>query len=800
MIGSVISHYKILEKIGEGGMGVVYKAHDTRLERDVALKFLPQHLTANASEQARFLQEAKTVAQINHPNVCSIIDIGDSGNQQFFVMEFIDGKTLRQFGGKLDLQTAMDYAIQVADGLQAAHLKGIVHRDVKSENIMVTADGRIKVMDFGLAKLKGSLRLTKTSSTVGTLAYMAPEQVQGKEADARSDIFSFGVVLFETLTGQLPFRGEHEAAIMYSIVNEGPEPIQKYMSDASPELVHILNKTLEKDPSDRYQSIGDLLVDLRRLKRQSTPVSRVLPAYERSSAAYKSPRWIIAASALLLIVAAIVFIQYRTPLKTEDTSVSPTKAEPSPQLRYKLAILPFRNLGGDQATNFLGFALADNIITNLSYVKSIVVRPSSSVAQYKDADPVPEQVAKSLDVNVMLTGNYVKEGGDLHLNAQLVDLGTNSIIWQKPLDVKYTSIISLQKSITDEIIKGLQLSLTSGEQSRISTTVPRDPQAYEAFLRGKSLGAASDVGSLRRAIGFFDDAINREPSFAPAYAEKGYALIYLGILGGDTASYRGAESALSKALAIDSTLTDALSHLAQLYIERTQKERAYPLLRHAVELSPNVSDIHDNLSYFYRLCGLCEKAEREAGIAQSLNPADRRAYLYRMYSFHMRGRFDEAIAIGREGLRHVPYDSQILVLVGSIYYFEGILDSLNRYSTLASQADPQGVAPIMLDALVRATRGDSSGSVSILDRMGGYARSDMEFSFWMSFPYAQLGMKREAIYWLNAAIDEGLDGYPWLAHLRVFDKFRNDLEFKTVSEKMRSHYERLGAIYGPDAL
>jgi Tol biopolymer transport system component/predicted Ser/Thr protein kinase len=275
MIGKTISHYRIVEKLGEGGMGVVYKALDLKLERLVALKFLPHDISIGDEDKARFLQEAKAASAISHPNVCVIHDIAESDGQQFIVMEFVDGKTLRQMVPIPKVQDALGYAIQIGEALEEAHGKGIVHRDVKTDNIMVNAANQVKVMDFGLAKLRGSLKLTKTSSTVGTLSYMAPEQIQGGEVDARSDIFSFGVVLYEILTGQLPFIGEHEAAMMYSIVNESPQPIQKFRPDLSSEVLHIINRALEKDPEERYQTMRDMVIDLRRAKKET---SRVSPA------------------------------------------------------------------------------------------------------------------------------------------------------------------------------------------------------------------------------------------------------------------------------------------------------------------------------------------------------------------------------------------------------------------------------------------------------------------------------------------------------------------------------------------
>jgi serine/threonine protein kinase len=315
MIGQTISHYKILEKLGEGGMGVVYKAQDTTLDRIVAVKFLPHNVTASATDKERFLQEAKAAAMLNHPNICTIHSVEESGEEMFIVMEHVDGPTLRK---KLPIQPTSDavgYAIQIGEALQEAHAKGIVHRDIKADNVMLNSKNQIKVMDFGLAKLKGALKLTRSSSTVGTLGYMAPEQIQGKEADARSDIFAFGVLFYEMLTGRLPFRGEHQAAMMYSIVNEEPQPIQQFVPDIFPEIVHILDKALEKDPAERYHNIEDIVVDLRRMKKQTSRVMRssagISAVHQAASISTESippasrkPMMFAGAGALLLILGA----------------------------------------------------------------------------------------------------------------------------------------------------------------------------------------------------------------------------------------------------------------------------------------------------------------------------------------------------------------------------------------------------------------------------------------------------------------------------------------------------------------
>jgi Tol biopolymer transport system component/predicted Ser/Thr protein kinase len=320
MVGQTVSHYKILEKLGEGGMGVVYKAEDLKLTRTVALKFLPHGLDAHEPERARFLQEARAAAILNHPNICTVYDIQEFEEQQFIVMEYVEGKTLREIVPVKKMQDAITYAVQIAEALQEAHTHGIVHRDIKAENIMVNTKNQVKVMDFGLAKLKGSLKLTKTSSTVGTLAYMAPEQIQGEGVDARSDIFSFGIVLYDMLAGHLPFRGEHEAAMMYSIVNENPEPLQHYVPEAPSELLHIIDRALEKDREDRYQTVHEMLIDLRRLKKETARVVRqprqvwpgtVIAAQERVAVGkrtWKRLLWVGAAIIVLLCITSMVVL------------------------------------------------------------------------------------------------------------------------------------------------------------------------------------------------------------------------------------------------------------------------------------------------------------------------------------------------------------------------------------------------------------------------------------------------------------------------------------------------------------
>jgi len=406
----MILHYKIIEQVGQGGMGVVYKAHDTKLDRTVALKFLPSQITVNDTDKERFLQEAKAAAALNHPNVCVIHDIQEYQDKQFIVMEYVDGNTLRLkiADRRFEINEAIDVAIQIGEALQEAHSKSIVHRDVKSDNIMITASNQVKVMDFGLAKLKGSLKLTKSSSTVGTLAYMAPEQIQGEEVDARSDIFSFGVLLYEMLTGKLPFKGDYEAALMYSILNEQAEPIEKHIPDISSELLHIINRSLEKDPENRYQSIKDIIIDLRRLKRDTVSISKFPVDLQPQKSSLKEKKF---KSRKIIIPVLIVFAVLVTVIGAILTSNEVEDFKPIP-----IAVVDFVNETDEPELN----GLSGMLITALEQSRRLSVLTRSRMfdvlkqLNITEIDNIDEslgiKICNRAKINAMATATIRKFG------------------------------------------------------------------------------------------------------------------------------------------------------------------------------------------------------------------------------------------------------------------------------------------------------------------------------------------------------------------------------------------------------
>jgi serine/threonine protein kinase/Flp pilus assembly protein TadD len=619
MIGQTISHYKILEKLGEGGMGVVYKAQDTKLDRLVALKFLPHHLTASEADQARFIQEAKAAALLNHPNVCTIYDIKEEEEKQFIVMEYVDGKTLRRIiqSQVPNLPSAIQHAIQVGEALHEAHANGIVHRDIKCENIMINSKNQIKVMDFGLAKLKGSLKLTKASSTVGTLAYMAPEQIQGGEVDARSDIFSFGVVLFEMLTGKLPFRGEHDAAVMYSILNEEPESLQQYLADPPPEISHIISKALEKNPDDRYQSVADMTVDLRRLKRDSSRVSRTVVAPSQSpyesgkpsiphSTIQPSPnknlRIGIVAGMIVLVAAGLFLLQ---PWKSGTSITGP----------QKLAVLPFENLG-DAGKEYFADGITDEITGRLSRLSGLGVVARSSAREYKKTTKTIRQIGEELGIDYVLMGTVRWSGGAeqrVRVNPELVSVKDALQVWSQTYDATFSDAFEIQANVASEVARALDIQLLQDEKEKLTGKLTDNAQAYDYYLKGREYEDRSPSKADREiAIEQYERAVMLDPSFAGAYARlaAAHASMYWFFYDRTKERVEKARVAGEKALALAPNLSEAHEAMGWYhYHTKLDYESAIKEFSIALELDPNNPDV----SY-----GMAAVLRRQGNMAESV--------------------------------------------------------------------------------------------------------------------------------------------------------------------------------------
>ncbi len=540
MIGTLISHYKILEKLGEGGMGVVYKAHDTKLERVVALKFPPQALTADPEERERFYQEARSASQLLHPNVCTIFEINESEKQIYIAMEYVDGPTLKkriQADNPMPLGKSLDIAIQICNGLVAAHEKGIVHRDIKSENILLTARGEVKITDFGLAKLKGAEKLTKTGSTLGTAAYMSPEQARGEDVDARSDIFSCGVVLYELFAGRLPFRGEHQAAILYSLVNEEPAPLARFNEHVSPDLQHIVSKALAKDREDRYQHADEMLADLRRERKRmeyartgviiqpkvvsSTQEVQAQEASDRSGGT-KRVIWGVA-GAVILLVAAGIYLTVWKPGPNQSATNSAIS---------KIAVLPFENIGPSDKEYFAD-GLTDEIRTKLSGLSNLAVIARASSMQYKKTTKSISEIGTELSVGYLLQGTIRwEEGGSsqsaVHLlvNPSLVKITDGTQVWSQSFEGTLSSVFQMQSDIAQQVARALEVALNPSDQQVITSRPTNNAEAYDYFLQGQQKLYLPTSADMKEALPMFEKAIKLDPKFVAAYADLSRAYAF----------------------------------------------------------------------------------------------------------------------------------------------------------------------------------------------------------------------------------------------------------------------------------
>jgi len=576
MIGKTISHYKILEKLGEGGMGVVYKAEDTKLDRFVALKFLPLHLSQSAEEKKRFIHEAKAASALDHHNICNIHEIDETDDGQvFIVMALYEGTTLKKKidEGHFSIEEAIDIAAQIATGLAKAHETGIVHRDIKPANIMIIDDGVVKILDFGLAKLRGQSRLTKAGSTLGTAAYMSPEQAKGVEVDARADIFSLGAVFYEMLTGQIPFKGDYDQAVIYSLLNEEPEPIPEIRAHVPRNVENVVKKCLEKETDDRYQTASELLTDL---TRGAAPKKLVTPKVLQ-----RRQFMGLALFSLAIVLAGIGYISFFN--KTPEPPIN------------SIAVLPFVNSSNDPAIEYLSDGITETLITKLSQLPQLKVMARSTVFRFKGTDMTPQQVGEQLNVQAVLMGEIVQRDDVLRLVAELVDVSDGTQIWGDQYNRSMDDIFVVQDAISEQISTSLRLKLSSEDKSRLVKRHTEDTEAYELYLKGRFYWNQRTVDALNTALEYFQQAINRDPTYALAYAGIADCYVILPWYRGLTAieSFPKAKAAALKALQLDEKLAEAHTALALTYVvfdwDWVSAEKSFV---RAIELNPNYATAH----------------------------------------------------------------------------------------------------------------------------------------------------------------------------------------------------------------
>jgi serine/threonine protein kinase/tetratricopeptide (TPR) repeat protein len=818
--GTRLGHYQVISLLGAGGMGEVYLAEDTRLRRKVALKVLKPELTRDERDLRRFEHEAHAASALNHPSILTIYEFGQEGGLRFIASEFIDGITLRRriAESRLPLGEAVDFSIQIASALAAAHASGIVHRDVKPENVIIRKDGIVKVLDFGIAKLgvsgeSGALASASTSSVsrpgvvLGTAKYMSPEQARGIEVDARSDIFSLGSVIYEMVTGREAFKGATTSDVIAEILKAEPAPPMDFAPDLPYELEHIIGKALRKERDVRYQSVKDLLIDLQDFKTESEFQAKLKtvtpPERAHTSSGWRTPAramlsptaappaklaafrrapfaWVL--TGLMIAILGIAGYFYQRRWSAHPTPVSHTRS---------LAVLPFRNLKEDPSTDFLGFSLADEVITKLGGINSLVIRPSTSVDKYRNQVIDPQKVAAELNVDTLLTGSFIKDGDDLRITTQLIDVKPDRILWREAIDVKYDKLLTVQDRVSEQIIKGLELNLSPVEAASIKPEKPISNAAYEDYLRGIDLYSRNQFGAAMDAL---EKSTAIAPSYGPAWAHLGRAYTtHASLEFGGRGDYIKAQAAYAKAIALNPTLVEPRVYMANLLTDTGRVEEAVPLLRAVLKDNPNAPEAHWELGYAYRFAGMLNESVEECERARQNNPQVKinssafNSYLYL-------GEYDKF-------LQTLPAADNVYILFyrgfGEFYIHN--FDLAAKDFDLAYERDPSQLPSDVGKALSDSIRHDNADGLKVLEETQNKVEergvSDAEGIYKLAQAYAVLGDKASALHMLRHSIGGGFFCYPYFEHDPLLQNLRGEPEFQTLMKQALDRHEQFKKMF-----
>lgn len=762
--------YSIIEELGRGGMGVVYKAEDTKLKRTVALKFLPSELTHIPEVKLRFMHEAQAAAALDHPNICTVHEFDETEETTFISMAYIQGQSLKKKieSGPLELEEALNIATQVAEGLQEAHKKGIVHRDIKSANIMVTDRGQVKIMDFGLARTAEQTLLTKDGTTMGTIAYMSPEQARGDEVDHRTDIWSFGVVLYEMLTGRLPFKGDNEQAVLYSILKEKPESISNLKENIPVSIEQVVYKALEKDPDKRYQHIDDLLDDLKSISAGIVPEE--IKVRLRKARLRKRKRAFIYGGAVGLTVLIVVFTLILLSGRAEAIN--------------SIAVLPIQNLTGDAGQEYFVDGATDELIGQLATIGALRVISRTSVMQYKNEKKPISQIARELNVDAVVEGSVYQTGDNIRIRVQLIDaLPEERNLWNKTYTHAKADVLMMYSEIARTIADKTRVKITESETARLAQSKQVNPEAYEAYLKGNFHWNKFTAQDLEIALQYYELALDKDPNYASAYAGiASYwgAMTYFGMLSSEVMPKRMA--ALDRCLELDSMSPEAHSMLAGNAVwfefDWDKAEEEYLL---TLELNPNDAGTRVFYGLFLTGMGRFEEAKKQMEIGLKLDPLNAMHQGYLGLAYLREHQYDEAITQFQKSLTLQPDFADSLGGLMQCYHQKGMYEQV--LTTARKLFNARGDD----DLLEALNRGNEEGGYKEAMRQVAEtlaARSNRAYSMRIASYFTYAGEKDKALDWLEIAYQERMQN---LVYLNVYPKWnplRNDPRFQELIRQM----------------
>lgn len=802
MIGQTVSHYRILDKLGGGGMGVVYKAEDLRLGRLVALKFLPEHLSKHRLALERFQREAKAASSLNHPHICTIYDVGEIDGQNFIAMEYLEGHPLKQLiqGRPLDTEHVTEYGYQIADALEAAHSRAIVHRDIKPANIFVTERGQIKLLDFGLAKLMqnpkdktttedkteslemtlGADELTTTGVAMGTVAYMSPEQVRGDELDGRTDIFSLGMVLYEMATGKQAFSGATSGVVIEAILNKAPTPPVRLNPAIPVQLEQIINRTLEKDRRLRYQTASDLRADLQRLKRDTDSAQTVSITAGQTTRNMVRRNWPHFVWGGALVAVLLLFGLNAGGMRDRVFGKGGTGRIDS------IAVLPFANQTQDPKTEYLSDGITESLINSLTQLPNLAVTSRNTVFRYKGPNVDPQKIGKDLGVKAILTGRVIQSGDDLMISVDLEDVQNNRQIWGEQYNRKLSNLVTVQDEIAGDIFGQLRPKLDGEEKRYLAKRQTQNPEAYQLYLQGLFYWNKWTESDFRRATDYFSQAVQKDPSYALSYAGLADTYSQLGDSGyvAPSEAWPKARTAAQQALGIDDSLAEAHTSLG---LVKEHFEWDWPgaekEFKRAIQLNPNLATAHLWYGEFLSNTGKLEEGLRETKRAKELDPLSLIINTNLGWQYYVSGNNDAAVDQLHKTLDLDPKFSLARRLLEQVYAQMGKQEEAvaERERLLSLSGGAELAASVEEDFRRAGYRGVLQ---SWLDGLTEISKHGYVSAYSIAQAYARLGEKAKAYTWLEKAYAEHDSGMVSLAVDPIFSEMRGEARFRELVKRM----------------